>query len=48
MEQTAVPSVNGVVGESLEETLENLEKVNNPGMLETDRMVLEIIRERTD
>jgi L-cysteine desulfidase len=46
MEHASVPPVNGIVGNSLEETLENLEKINDPGMVETDRLVLEMIRER--
>jgi len=46
MQGAAVPPINGVVGGSLEETLENLAKVNDPGMVETDRLVLEMIRDR--
>lgn len=46
MNRASVPPINGIVGGSLEETLENLEKVNDPGMVETDRLVLELIRDR--
>lgn len=44
MNAAAIPPVNGIVGHTLEETLENLEQLNDPGMCETDRVVLEMIR----
>jgi L-cysteine desulfidase len=46
MERAGIPAVNGIVGESLEETLENLERINDPGMVETERLVLEMIQGR--
>ncbi|MDX9865842.1 MAG: L-serine ammonia-lyase, iron-sulfur-dependent, subunit alpha [Anaerolineaceae bacterium] len=48
MDHASVPPMNGIVGASLEETLENLGKVNDPGMVETERLVLNMIRERVN
>ena len=48
MEHACIPAINGIVGGSLEETLENLEKVNDPGMVETERLVLAMIQERVN
>jgi L-cysteine desulfidase len=48
MEQASIPPENGIVGQNLEETLHNLGRVNDPGMVETDHLVLEMIRQRAD
>lgn len=39
----AVPVTNGIIGNSVEQTIENLGKISNPGMVETDRVILEVI-----
>ncbi|MCG8510078.1 MAG: L-serine ammonia-lyase, iron-sulfur-dependent, subunit alpha [Rhodospirillales bacterium] len=38
-----VPSGNGIVGATIEQTIENLARLNNPGMCGTERVILEII-----
>jgi len=38
-----VPANNGIVGKRIEDTFTNLGKLNNPGMVETNRVVMEII-----
>jgi len=43
-----VPANNGILGSRIEETFENLGKLNNPGMVETNRVVMEIIKHNLD
>jgi L-cysteine desulfidase len=40
-----VPSGIGIVGRSVEETFRNLGRLNNPGMIETDRLIFELLQE---
>ena len=44
MDDVGVPLRNGIIGNSIQETLENLAKLNNPGMVETDRVVISLIQ----
>jgi len=39
-----IPAESGVVGLRTEETIKNIGKISTPGMLETDRVILGIIR----
>ena len=41
-----VPCTNGIIAKSIEHTIENLGKVSNPGMLETDKMILAVMLEK--
>ncbi len=43
-----VPDSSGIVGRSIDETFANLGRINNPGMRETERVVLQLIAERTE
>lgn len=43
MENCAIEEGIGIVGNSIEETFENIGRLNNPGMLETDREILKIV-----
>jgi L-cysteine desulfidase len=45
MQGAYVPAGMGVVGNTIEGTIENLGRLNNPGMVETDRLVLELIEQ---
>ncbi|HKL10661.1 MAG TPA: L-serine ammonia-lyase, iron-sulfur-dependent, subunit alpha [Clostridia bacterium] len=38
-----IPRGNGIVGHTIEETFRNMGRLNNPGMLETDKCLLDII-----
>jgi L-cysteine desulfidase len=40
-----VPKGDGIVGEEIEDTIRNLGVLNDPGMKETDRVVLSLLRE---
>jgi len=42
-QHVVVPSTNGIIDESIESTIENLGKVSNPGMLETDKVILGVM-----
>ncbi len=42
-----VPAGSGIVGKGVEETIKNIAMISSPGMLETDRVILDIIRART-
>ncbi|SDF52028.1 serine dehydratase subunit alpha family protein [Sporomusa acidovorans] len=41
-----VPDTNGIITNSIERTIANLGKVSNPGMLETDKVILNVIMEK--
>ncbi|EGO65414.1 serine dehydratase subunit alpha family protein [Acetonema longum] len=41
--QVVVPSSNGIIADTVERTVENLGKVSNPGMLETDKVILDVM-----
>lgn len=43
LQGSIVPSDNGIVADSCEETIANLGKVSSPGMLETDRVILQVM-----
>jgi L-cysteine desulfidase len=43
MEGAYVPAGMGIVGNTIEGTVENLGLLNNPGMVETDRFLLKLI-----
>lgn len=43
MEGVVVPCDNGIIHYSTEKTIQNLGKVSDPGMLETDRIILEVM-----
>jgi L-cysteine desulfidase len=38
-----VPDTNGIITNSIERTIANLGKVSNPGMLETDKVILDVM-----
>ncbi|MDU4961777.1 MAG: L-serine ammonia-lyase, iron-sulfur-dependent, subunit alpha [Sporomusaceae bacterium] len=53
LRQVVVPSDNGIIADTVERTVENLGKVSNPGMLETDKIILNVMltnnqEEKTD
>jgi len=41
-----VPNSNGIIADSVEKTVQNLGKVSNPGMLETDKAIMRIMLEK--
>ncbi len=43
MEGIVVPNDNGIIDYSTEKTIQNLGRVSDPGMLETDRVILEVM-----
>lgn len=45
LQNAFVPCGDGIVGRTIEETIRNLAILNNPGMKETDRIVLGLLRE---
>jgi len=45
LEGAHIPAGGGIVGNTIEETFENLGRLNNPGMVETDRFVLQLIEQ---
>ncbi len=45
MEGTYIPAVNGIVGRSIEETFANLGRLNNPGMLTTNQVVVGLVEQ---
>lgn len=47
MENTVIPEDSGIVGETVEETMKNMGKIASPGMVKTDEVILNIMRERT-
>ena len=44
-EKVYIPAPNGIVSNDIETTFRHLGRINNPGMLETDKMILSIIEE---
>ena len=46
MKNVLVPDSNGIIFSSADATIRNLGKVSNPGMLETDRVILKIMLEK--
>lgn len=42
-----VPDTNGIITNSIERTIANLGKVSNPGMLATDKVILDVMLEKT-
>lgn len=45
-DSVTISADNGVVGSSLEETIRNIGRVSNPGMVETDSVILSIVEEK--
>jgi len=45
LQDAFVPCGDGIVGRTIEETIRNLGILNNPGMKETDRVILGLLRE---
>lgn len=43
MEDCHIPSAMGIIGPTIEDTFHNLGQLNNPGMVETDRVLISII-----
>ena len=43
MEDTYIPAVNGIVGRTIEETFANLGKLNDPGMVKTNQVVVGLV-----
>jgi L-cysteine desulfidase len=43
---SVVPADNGIKGNTCEETIRNLGRVSMPGMLETDKVILETMMEK--
>lgn len=41
--QIIVPSTNGIIASTIEETIRNLGKISNPGMIETDKVILRVM-----
>ena len=41
-----VPASTGIIGRNIEETFQNLGQLNNPGMVATDRLIVDIIDQR--
>ena len=39
-----LPAGEGIVAPSIEETFANMAELNDPGMVETDRLLLQIVR----
>ncbi len=46
LENCGVPAGEGIIGKTIEDTFCNLGRLNNPGMVETDRIIVKIIQER--
>lgn len=46
MKNVLVPETNGIIFASVDATIRNLGRVSNPGMLETDKVIIEIMREK--
>ena len=46
MEDCHVPAGEGIIGTRIEETFANIGRLNDPGMLETDRVMVSIIAQR--
>jgi L-cysteine desulfidase len=44
-EKVYIPAPNGIVSNDIKTTFLHLGRINNPGMLETDKMILSIIEE---
>jgi len=42
-QQIVVPITNGIIAYSIEDTIRNLGKVSNPGMLQTDKVIMEVM-----
>ena len=40
-----IPARMGIIGSSIEKTFENIGRLNNPGMIETDRILVSIVQE---
>ena len=48
MDGAYLPSCNGVLGKTLEESFENLGLLNNPGMKETEQIVIQMIEKNLE
>lgn len=45
-EDIYVPKNNGIVGETVEETIENMGQISSPGMVKTDEVILDMMMEK--
>ena len=41
-----VPETNGIIANSIEDTVQNLGKISNPGMVETDKVIMKVMLEK--
>lgn len=41
-----VPMTNGIIADSVEDTIRNLGKVSNPGMIQTDKVIMEVLLDK--
>ena len=46
LKNVLVPETNGIIFRSADDTIRNLGRVSNPGMLETDKVIIEIMLEK--
>ncbi len=46
LKNVLVPETNGIIFRSVDDTIRNLGRVSNPGMLETDKVIIEIMLEK--
>jgi len=46
LENVLAPDTNGIIFTSADDTIRNLGRVSNPGMLETDKEIIKIMQEK--
>ena len=46
VENVVIPAASGIVADDVDETIVNMGKISNPGMLETEKVILDIVSNR--
>ena len=45
LQGVVIPAGSGIIGKTIEETIQNVGRISSPGMVQTDKVILTIIEE---